>query len=432
MLVKQKGDKDDGYSSSREVYFTGESYAGHYIPTIVDYILHQNENLSSGSLLPTIFMPIAGIAIGNGYLDPHTGYNNAMAEYGHGLMDLSQKAYLDTMEIECNKLVDAKAAEDDAMDCLDTNFEDFDVSGIHANVEVCDYDVRLWLPAGRQSELYPPGRTALESYINEPKVLEAIHAKAFVGKHGKFKVQTSAVRKALGDYYNLVSVTEEVVRILHHDVRVLFYNGILDLMCDHYTNERFLNQLPWKGRSDWVTAKRYAWNPFWKYNKNGDIVSLQRPSGFAKEYGNLSFLKILDAGHLVPMDQPGTHEIGPCLFVLRLCLTRFFLLDVSLAMLKTFLHSKPFMGAEQKLEQLDSMDRVPVEWSPACETTMDGSISWIVLGCILLAGCFGFLAGRWSSKKSTNYASLPVNNGMDEQSPNHSCLELSSRESDHQ
>lgn len=286
------------YALSRRLYFTGESYAGKFIPTIMDFIMQQHPNVNKNSKVPAIYMPVAGGAIGNGYMDPHTGYNNAAVEFGFGLMDLSQKAFLDAREEECNQLVDNQE-KDQALDCYDERFCDFDVMG-NAPVKVCEYDARIWLT---KNEVYPPGRKELEAFLNQKEVLEGIHATAFSMDNRKFRVHAHL---SLDKYHALKSVSDKVVRLLQEDVHLLFYNGIYDLMCDHYTNEKFLSKLPWQGRESWVMAKRYAWNPTWQYNQKGDIVSMEQPRGFAKEHGGLSFVKILDAGHMVPKDQPGT------------------------------------------------------------------------------------------------------------------------------
>ena len=104
---------------------------------------------------------------------------------------------------------------------------------------------------------------------------------------------------------------------------------------------------------------------------------------------------------------------------------RFLTTEVSLEMMKTFLRGDPFLGAEQRLQQLDPLEQVPLPGG-----TFDGnvvtdvSIRWFVLGCIVLASCsVGFLFGRWSNRcsaKSTNYESVPgSNNATDED-----CVEL--------
>lgn len=51
----------------RDLYITGESYAGHYIPFIADYLSKDNRFTDQG-------IKLAGIAIGNGWVDPSQQY----------------------------------------------------------------------------------------------------------------------------------------------------------------------------------------------------------------------------------------------------------------------------------------------------------------------------------------------------------------------
>ena len=84
---------------------------------------------------------------------------------------------------------------------------------------------------------------------------------------------------------------------------MLFFNGLNDLICNHVGNEQFLDVLPWSKTSQYTPQPRHAW-------ESGVDTSLKvnnvpgRPDGFIKSHENLSFLKILEAGHMVPMDQP--------------------------------------------------------------------------------------------------------------------------------
>ena len=67
--------------SHRELYITGESFAGHYIPAIVNFI-HWN---------PHHQINLQGVAIGNGWVDPFyqfTSYpdfavTEGIISYGH-------------------------------------------------------------------------------------------------------------------------------------------------------------------------------------------------------------------------------------------------------------------------------------------------------------------------------------------------------------
>lgn len=96
-------------------------------------------------------------------------------------------------------------------------------------------------------------------------------------------------------------MVEDVVAVLEHpdNVRLLFFNGVEDLICNHVGNEALLENLPWKNQKEWTEAKRYAWRA--KEEEETVVVS-----GYMKEYENLMFLKVLSAGHMVPMDVPAT------------------------------------------------------------------------------------------------------------------------------
>ena len=57
----------------------------------------------------------------------------------------------------------------------------------------------------------------------------------------------------------------------------------------------WLDNLSWEHAEQWSLSKRFVW----KTTKNRN-----EPAGYVKTYRNLSFLKVKDAGHMVPMDQP--------------------------------------------------------------------------------------------------------------------------------
>ena len=89
-----------GNKVNRRVYFSGESHAGHYIPSMMHYILRRNEGITQqGSGLVEI--PLAGAAIGNGWIDPYHQYSAAEAAYGHGIIDLAQVYQMQSKEEQC-------------------------------------------------------------------------------------------------------------------------------------------------------------------------------------------------------------------------------------------------------------------------------------------------------------------------------------------
>jgi hypothetical protein len=171
-------------------------------------------------------------------------------------------------------------------------------------------------------------------------VLDAIHASESA-KYLKYRECTDPPFNAL-KHQDGLGVTDEVVRILDHPskVRLLFFNGVNDLICNHVGNEKFLDLLPWKKANKWTLAKRFSWDG----GRDKSIIG--PPAGYIKEYDNLSFLKILESGHMVPMDQP----------------------EASLVMMQTFMSHGSFQSSAQSIDRkttpAESCDPCPV-----CETS---------------------------------------------------------------
>ena len=70
------------WTVNRPFYFSGESHAGHYIPSMMDFILLRNDGMidESKGLQPLrVNIPCSGAAIGNGWIDPYHQYTAADA-----------------------------------------------------------------------------------------------------------------------------------------------------------------------------------------------------------------------------------------------------------------------------------------------------------------------------------------------------------------
>ena len=112
-------------------------------------------------------------------------------------------------------------------------------------------------------------------------------------------------------------MTQDVVELLNDGIRMLFFNGVNDLICNHVGNEIAVENFQWKHQTEFQTAKRYGW----KSPSRGKL------GGYMKEYENLMYLKVLESGHMVPMDVP----------------------DVSLDMLRIFVFGDSFGDYQQDI-----------------------------------------------------------------------------------
>lgn len=82
--------------------------------------------------------------------------------------------------------------------------------------------------------------------------------------------------------------------MLADGVRVLVYAGEEDLICNWLGNRRWVDTLPWAQQADWLDAPELQWTP----------VAASKPAGAVTAVGPLTFIKVYEAGHMVPMDQP--------------------------------------------------------------------------------------------------------------------------------
>lgn len=87
------------------------------------------------------------------------------------------------------------------------------------------------------------------------------------------------------------SYANKVVDMLRR-IKVLIYNGQDDFVVNTPGVLTYLNSLNWQGTRNWKRAQKKIWTI------HGEI------KGWAKVAGNLWFVLVNHAGHLVPADQP--------------------------------------------------------------------------------------------------------------------------------
>jgi serine carboxypeptidase-like clade 4 len=80
--------------------------------------------------------------------------------------------------------------------------------------------------------------------------------------------------------------------MLESGLRVLVYAGEDDFICNWLGNKRWVEAMPWSGRE--AFTEQYPQPFVVDGHTAGDVV----------ESGKLSFLKMSQSGHMVPMDQP--------------------------------------------------------------------------------------------------------------------------------
>lgn len=76
-----------------DVYFSGESHAGHYIPSMMNYILDKNKSGGKYNI------NLKGAMIGNGWMDPYNQYAVSDFALAAGYIGVGERRYFDEMEV---------------------------------------------------------------------------------------------------------------------------------------------------------------------------------------------------------------------------------------------------------------------------------------------------------------------------------------------
>jgi hypothetical protein len=247
--------------------------------------------------------------------------------YGHGLIGRSQRNALAEQEAKCQAdLSKSTQASNTCYDLLEAVVKNSQGRGSPLKVSI--YDHRKWELVTTDRD-FPPGHKDVEAYLggrhgtkisNYQDVIAAIHSTPSLQAGQRYQECTDPPYYALAHQDGL-GVTGDIVALLDNGVKLLFFNGIHDLICNHIGNDIALENLEWKHQEDYLLAKRYGWK----------APSTQKLAGYMKRHGNLLYLKVMDSGHMVPMDVP----------------------DVSLDMMRTLMYESEFSfdSYEQSLER---------------------------------------------------------------------------------
>ncbi|KAM9408146.1 lysosomal protective protein-like [Pholidichthys leucotaenia] len=301
--------------SKNELYLTGESYAGIYIPTLAERVMEDDS------------FNLKGIALGNP-LSSYEMNDNSLVyfAYYHGL--LGTQLWHDLQTYCCS---DGKCDFHNRsnLNCSQSLSQVNDIAahsgvnlyniyapcagGVHPSLSINQEDVvvkdfgnffikhhfsQLFfqklksLPSMHRSvRLEAPCTTDEPSrqYLNNPLVKHALHIS---DKALKFEMCSNEVGSFYGRIY--MDVKDEYLKLLSTGkYRILVYVGDTDMACNFLGNEWFVESLQQE-----VEAERRPW-----LYQDGDQ---QQVGGFVKRFKNLDFLTVKGSGHMVPTDKPVT------------------------------------------------------------------------------------------------------------------------------
>eukprot|EP01090_Pellita_catalonica_P023366 TRINITY_DN9582_c0_g1_i1.p2 TRINITY_DN9582_c0_g1~~TRINITY_DN9582_c0_g1_i1.p2 ORF type:complete len:419 (-),score=66.22 TRINITY_DN9582_c0_g1_i1:61-1317(-) len=256
----------------RDFYITGESFAGHFIPAISAKIVKENEAGKNKKI------NLQAIAIGDGFVDPVvTAESWGPYSYVNNLITESELQTVQQSYQKCKQDVANGYYGEAFVDC---NAVFQNVLQYAGNVNY--YDIR--------KKCDPPPLCYQMDYISDYLNQESVRKELGVGNRHwsscNFKVYGPFESKDFETSYRF-----DIPKVLAKH-RVLIYNGNYDLIVDYFGQSAMLDSMPWSGKSGFNAAKNVTWSV------DGKVA------GSARTYGNLSYLVVNNAGHMVPHDQP--------------------------------------------------------------------------------------------------------------------------------
>ncbi|KAF4317347.1 hypothetical protein G195_009307 [Phytophthora kernoviae 00238/432] len=286
----------------REFFITGESYGGHYVPAAAHYIWEANKAENQDSELSMI--NLQGIAIGNGLTNPVIQYayyqDMNHNRYNITLLTDAAEGQMKVDSVECIRLTrECQLAPRNGTICKVAQECWTDkLIGPFFSANRNNYDIREWCN-NSDPDAVCGENPAIKTYLNSVAVQKYLNIddRAPVWNEDSDEVQSTFTID--GDWS--MPFHDFVADLINDDLRVLIYAGDADLMCNWIGNRAWTLDLDWKGKGAFNAAEERAFIAHDPLLPNG---STSIDAGVVRSFENFAFVRVFDAGHMVPMNQP--------------------------------------------------------------------------------------------------------------------------------
>lgn len=222
-----------------------------------------------------------GVAIGNGWVNPYEQYPEyANFAYENKLISKLHYGILKASFTVCRMLIN-NGSWVAAMDTCQLSMAS--ILGINPRKPRFNvYDIR------RKCDVPPLcyNMSNVDYFIARDDVIDAL------GVRGRKWVACNMIVHTLlvGDW--LTNLGTEISLLLTKGVNVLVYSGDKDFVCN------------WRGGEAWTHKVNYEQHEQFIHSNYTKWVVDGKAYGEYKTAGKMTFLRVYDAGHMVPMDQP--------------------------------------------------------------------------------------------------------------------------------
>lgn len=268
-------------------HIAGESYAGRYIPVFATAINEWSESP----------VKVQSVLIGNGLVSPtaeYASYEPMLCGQG-GYSAILSPNECRNLQRETPGCVNAMTQCENSLgaQCFYAQYSCSSLQSSFSNKN--PYDIRDASCAETQTGLCYPGLDAVQNYFNDPTVRKALGVDDGSGS-SSYQICNNQINAQF--YRNrdpFAPTFRNVTALLEAGTGVLVYNGGADIILNWLGGRQWTSDLQWSGQSGFQQAARSPvdWTPAHS-QKRGEVTN----------FGKFTFLRVLDAGHMVPHDQP--------------------------------------------------------------------------------------------------------------------------------
>ncbi|KAE8234884.1 hypothetical protein CF326_g51 [Tilletia indica] len=290
----------------KDFHVAAESYGGHYAPNIASVIHKNNKAVKANdvSAAAAVHINLASVVIGNGLTEPYVQFASVFdyacsPENKYRLFDpksstcasLQQKAKTCQGLIgQCQKYNSQLVCTPATLYCWGSMYGDAQNSGKNL------YDVRRTCDRAEDKDgpLCYKQMEWIDVYMNKPETKKMFGAP----DSREFQSCNMEINRAFQMHGDSMHDSAALIPPMIDDgIRFLIYAGEADFMCNWIGNQRWSlaletplqKELQQSGNSTWYANGTAA----------GTVTSAGK-GGF----GDFAFVRIFDAGHMVPTDQP--------------------------------------------------------------------------------------------------------------------------------
>ncbi|KAF9789593.1 serine carboxypeptidase [Thelephora terrestris] len=291
--------------SKAPFHMAAESYGGTYAPNAASIFHRKNKELALAPVPGMIKINLASVILANGLTDPYEQMASipdwacegpyAVYDDPQGPQCLSLRSKVPT----CQRLIQSCYKFDSRWACIPAQLYCWSqLLGPLQQLGLNVYDVRRTCDRREDGPLCYKALQWVESWMNDPAVKQelGVHPSltfesCSTGVNQAFAAQADGMRNSALLLTGLVN----------EGVRLLVYAGTADAMCNFMGNERWVSKFENIFHEEFL----YAEPTPWIIKHSGRVAGTVRTvGGGGHTAGNVTFLAVDEAGHMVPYDQP--------------------------------------------------------------------------------------------------------------------------------